>query len=87
MRKKVLLATSIMAAFCTLGIGSIQAQSPTVDYGVVTKVNPVELGEGGNNSGTAVGALLGGAAGYAIGKGSSSGKNGAAYLRAGPLAG
>jgi outer membrane lipoprotein SlyB len=87
MRKEVLLVALFMAAFCAFSIGRIQAQSPTVDYAVVTKVNPVELGEGGNNLGTAVGALLGGAAGYAIGKGSSSGKKRRGILAGGAAGG
>ena len=76
-----------MAAFCTFSIGAYKHSHQPVDYGVVTKVNPVELGEGGNNSGTAVGALLGGAAGYAIGKGSSSGKKRRGILAGGAAGG
>ena len=74
MKKEVLMTAITVAAFCTLNVGGIQAQSTTVDYGVVTKVNQIELGESGSTLGTAAGSLLGGAWGYAIGKGSTSGK-------------
>lgn len=74
MRREVLLATSIVAVTCAFYLASIQAQSPTVDYGVVTEVNQIELGEGASTLGTAAGALLGGVVGYGIGKGSSAGK-------------
>ena len=87
MRKEVLWATSMVVVFCTFSTVSIQAQSPTVDYGVVTKVSPVDLGEGGTNLGTTVGALLGGAFGYAIGKGSSSGKKRRGILAGGAAGG
>ena len=55
--------------------GAAAAQSSKVDYGVVTKVSPAELG-GGNDGkiATAAGALLGGVTGYTLSKGSSSGK-------------
>ncbi|MDJ0958834.1 MAG: hypothetical protein QNI91_18345 [Arenicellales bacterium] len=73
MRKEV-VSTTILICACILTVESIYAQSPTVDYGVVTKVNQVKLGESSSTLGTAAGALLGGAWGYAIGKGSTSGK-------------
>ncbi len=74
MRKEILFAASLVAASCTFVIENIQAQSPSVDYGVVTQANQVELGEGGSGLGTAAGALLGGVVGYTFGKGSTSGK-------------
>ena len=86
MRKEVLFATSIMAACSSFSIG-IQAQVTSVDYGVVTKVNRVELGEGGSGVATAAGALLGGAVGYAFGKGSTSGKKRRGILAGGALGG
>lgn len=74
MRGEALLVASVVAVICTCNTASLQAQSTKVDYGVVTKVNQVALGEGGSTLGTAAGALLGGAVGYGIGKGSSAGK-------------
>ena len=87
MRKEVLLATSIVVASFTFTIGSIQAQSPTVDYGLVTEVNQIELGESGSTLGTAAGALLGGVVGYGFGKGSTSGKKRRGILAGGALGG
>lgn len=87
MRKEVLLATSIVTASWTFCIGSIQAQSPKVDYGVVTEVNQIELGKGGSTLGTAAGALLGGVVGYGFGKGSTSGKKRRGILAGGAIGG
>ena len=74
MRKKILLVISI--AFYSYGFSftTAQAQSSSVDYGVVTRVNQIKLDESGNTAATVAGALAGGAIGYQIGKDSSSGK-------------
>lgn len=69
--------SKVAAALITvsaLGTPHVFAQTPEVDYGVVEQVKKVDLGESGSTAATAAGALLGGAVGYAFGKGSTSGK-------------
>lgn len=74
MRKQILLVIPIAFFSYGFSFATAQAQSPSVDYGVVTQVNQIKLNEKGNTTATVVGALAGGAIGYGIGKGSTSGK-------------
>lgn len=74
MRKQVLLVISIAFFSHGFSFATTQAQSSNVGYGVVTQVNQFKLDDSGNTTATVVGALAGGAIGYGIGKGSTSGK-------------
>lgn len=71
-----LITTTILTVACCFGTGTTLAQASSVDYGLVTNVDRIDLGGGGNGDTTAtvVGALAGGAVGYVFGKGSTSGK-------------
>lgn len=79
MKKETISGKSILTACLVLSIGSVQAQSSTVDvdYGVVTGVEPIEIGELDQDKSKLAmggGGLVGGVLGYTFGKGSSKGK-------------
>lgn len=78
MKNESVLAKSTLAVCLALGIASAQAQSLTVDYGTVTKVDPIDMAKvaGDDKSKLAMGGggLAGGIVGYAFGKGSTAGK-------------
>lgn len=67
-------AISFLTLFLVLGASSVQAQSPTVEYGVVTGVNEIEVDNSKSNLAKGGGGLLGGVVGYTFGKGSTAGK-------------
>ena len=67
----------ILAACLALGIGSVQAESLKVDYGMVTAVEPIDLEKVGDDKSKLAmggGGLAGGIVGYTFGKGSTKGK-------------
>ena len=74
MRKQILFVISIAFYSCGFSFTTAQAQSSSVDYGVVARVNQIKLDKSGNTTATVAGSLAGGAIGYGIGKGSSAGK-------------
>jgi outer membrane lipoprotein SlyB len=76
MRRCPFLVTSIFPVVLLLDTGTAFSQAPTVDYGVVTGVEQIDLGgkRSGNTTATVAGALAGGAVGYVFGKGSTKGK-------------
>ena len=80
MTKELSAAALVIATIFSLS--TAQAQSPTVDYGVVTQVNQLELNEGGSTAATVAGALAGGAIGYGMARAAPAVKNGAAYSAA-----
>lgn len=67
----------ILIGCLTLSFGNAYGQPSTVDYGMVTNVEKVEISDDNKktrNIGTAVGGLTGGVIGYGLGKGSTRGK-------------
>lgn len=77
MRDKAMSVKLILTTCFILGMSGAQAQSSTVEYGLVVNVEAIELSEVDKDQtklGTAAGGLLGGVIGYGIGKGSTSGK-------------
>ena len=72
-----LRAAAVLAAVFVSGVGGARAGDVSVEYGMVTDAKPIEMAGSDKDrktAGTAAGGLLGGVAGYAVGKGSSKGK-------------
>ena len=67
-------AKAVFIVCFVVSVSIVQAQSPTVEYGVVTNVNAIEVDKDKSNLAMGGGGLLGGVVGYAVGKGSSAGK-------------